>query len=907
MPDTLLRSRSKAPNAIVMVEASEMVRATADPSASLLDAPPSGVSADTHVQNSDSLTGREGSWGVWEVPRTAHTGGSWQIIDGFATEDECAAIVEACAGLEELAEPLARYAAPPTRSDYRSADASRLVSETHDVARALAERAARVTGVPQNPGNDAIMIARTSPALAPGASVDDLPGARAAREGSVDSEGFLLAPDGDVPSHRAAEDDGASSPTASHSAAASTPGIINVHHDHNRDERRSCTVFVYLSSPAAGGETFFPCAAGDLDAEDGDPLAASLLALGASGSHVAWRSPDDAHASDTAAAETETVVECEARLASIRAAGRVPREGVTEGVGCPGLLVSPRAGRAVVFWHGEGADRCAEAWHAPVAVTDDAAGPKWVMTFFKVGDGAGRAESPKTDQVPIAATRAEAEGPVGSEIDPEIDPENDPENDPEIKSPKLKSASAAESLEAEAVGAKGSTVSDDEDDVPVASLVARGVFSGARVDGGSAAANDAAPPSNVEEDEVNPSEMDAELALAALSGGGAHGATEGGSKGAKYKGCCLVDGCAMSRRQPVGNNRLPLTCPEHAGVLTLSYGGRPSRECQACRTFHSLDAFDGDNKTCETRLLRKKLRYRAKTLAAAAATGDAPKVGKKRGRPPNSVKFAQQAANQAAAQMVASQAANATSFGASSHSIDERVLAHLPPHVRAAYASAAMTPEAISAAALASASAFASEARARDQALEQHFAPARAEAERERARLAELARRDASGNGYDATRGGGGAPPVDPATRGGAGVHALLTHARFGGYDPALANHFGLGAGLGPGGLGALGLSSGALAGHQRAGGGERDAQTMAAARANQLLNVAHAIEMQAAAALMAANGVAGDPARVLQGLQGLQGMQGMQGMQGGAQGVPDHVLRRARQDAATNGGCSLM
>ena len=90
-------------------------------------------------------------------------------------------------------------------------------------------------------------------------------------------------------------------------------------------------------------------------------------------------------------------------------------------------------------------------------------------------------------------------------------------------------------------------------------------------------------------------------------------------------------------------------------------------------------------------------------------------------------------------------------------------------------------------------------ARARDQALEQHFAPARAEAERERARLAELARRDASGNGYDATRGGGGALPVDPATRGGAGVHALLTHARFGGYDPALANHFGLGAGLGPG------------------------------------------------------------------------------------------------------------
>ena len=116
LPDTLLRSRSKAPNAIVMVESSEMVCATADPSASLLDAPPSGVSADTHVQNSDSLTGEEGSWGVWEVPRTAHTGGSWQIIDGFATEDECAAIVEACAGLEELAELPGALRRAPHRS-----------------------------------------------------------------------------------------------------------------------------------------------------------------------------------------------------------------------------------------------------------------------------------------------------------------------------------------------------------------------------------------------------------------------------------------------------------------------------------------------------------------------------------------------------------------------------------------------------------------------------------------------------------------------------------------------------------------------------------------------------------------------------------------------------------------------
>ena len=58
----------------------------------------------------------------------------------------------------------------------------------------------------------------------------------------------------------------------------------------------------------------------------------------------------------------------------------------------------------------------------------------------------------------------------------------------------------------------------------------------------------------------------------------------------------------MSRGSRQGN-RLPLTCPAH-GVLTLSYGA-DNRECQACRTFHSLDAFDGDNGTCETRLLQE--------------------------------------------------------------------------------------------------------------------------------------------------------------------------------------------------------------------------------------------------------------------------------------------------------------
>jgi hypothetical protein len=37
------------------------------------------------------------------------------------------------------------------------------------------------------------------------------------------------------------------------------------------------------------------------------------------------------------------------------------------------------------------------------------------------------------------------------------------------------------------------------------------------------------------------------------------------------KGCCLVDQCAAPRKQPTTNNRLPLTCPEHAGLLAGAY------------------------------------------------------------------------------------------------------------------------------------------------------------------------------------------------------------------------------------------------------------------------------------------------------------------------------------------------
>ena len=83
----------------------------------------------------------------------------------------------------------------------------------------------------------------------------------------------------------------------------------------------------------------------------------------------------------------------------------------------------------------------------------------------------------------------------------------------------------------------------------------------------------------------------------------------------KQKWCCLVDDCFTPRKQPSEqNSRMPLTCKEHSGALVVLYGRVASRECRACRTFHPITAFDRDNKTCETRLLRKKLRYRARTM-----------------------------------------------------------------------------------------------------------------------------------------------------------------------------------------------------------------------------------------------------------------------------------------------------
>ena len=244
---------------------------------------------------------------AWLVPSTAHTGGAWAIVDGFATPEECAALIAASGGLGELDEPSARYRMPPTSADYRSADAAGLQIPA---ARDLARRAAIFTGVPANDDGDCVMLARTA-RLAPRGDEPD-----AARDdddddaASVDSEGFLLAPE----TERNADDKNAEELGAD---------LINVHHDHNRDERRTCTVFVYLSdvgAPDAGGETFFPCVGSrasvsvrtnsrrkdgadeadeadapgaSADARPSDPVADALASLGARGVHVAWAGAED--------------------------------------------------------------------------------------------------------------------------------------------------------------------------------------------------------------------------------------------------------------------------------------------------------------------------------------------------------------------------------------------------------------------------------------------------------------------------------------------------------------------------------------------------------------------------------------------------------------------------------------
>ena len=820
---------------------------------------------------------------TWAVPRTAHTGGTWSIVDGFATEEECAALVAAAGGLDELAEPLARYAAPPLRADYRSADGAAL----DGAMRPLAVRAAKFTGVPERPDADAWMIARTA-ALRSAASdpAADVPAARTAREGSVDSEGFLLAPAEDAA--RGAEDDlAAGEYRPVFPSAPSLPRVVNVHHDHNRDARRSCTTFLYLTDPArgdaspssgtvhsvvspskssAGGETFFPCAGGDALADDA--LAAKLTAAGAAGTHVVWSGDDAEEGSEG----PSLVAMCEDRLAATRRAARVPPgapPGVIENVGAPGLLVSPRVGRAVIFWHGASAGDDATAWHAPITVTERAPSAKWLATFFKTGpgptDGAEAGAAAEADRGAVLA-----EGARGAR--------------PETETKLVPGATLAELETCQVVEAETVPVNEEEEEEEGSSSDEEVKEEGVEEEGVKEEVKEAgtAATATLSEEEVS-----AEHALMALGEEPAAPIPRGvpTAKG-KPRGMCLVDDCQNPRKHLTSKNpRLPLVCTEHAKALTVMYGGVPSRECQACRTFHPLDAFDSDNMTCETRLLRKKLRYRAKTLVAAAEfRADGNPAPKKRGRPSN-------ASRAAAAQAEAMRKGSEPSRGDQTLVGSNRLnTSALPPHLRAEPAAAIpMNPLTVAAAAEASAAQFMAQVRARhesdaradpananrvNQARVVQVAQAQAQVAQAHAQMAQAqAHQEAQREAMlrNALYGPGAAAgllahPGSPGNMLGNVAHVPAA---------TLANILALqGAGLqgaGLQGLGANGRANAAAAELPGApveaprGAGDAAAAAAAAAaagaggedprvalqRANHLLQVAHAIEMQAAAALL--------------------------------------------------------
>ena len=602
----------------------------------------------------------------WRLPDTKQTGGVWQIIDGFATPEECRALVaDAKQGLaESLREPLRRFADPPLLGVvYRSADATALASKALS---ALSAKAADVTNVGINEAKDSVMVAHTSARVASpeneraegeaegAVGGDDGKEGDAAREDSVDSEGFLLRED------RAKDGD-----------ASRWARLVNCHHDHNRDDLRACTVFVYLSdvervalgdtdgdassAPSPGGEKFFPCVTGDTDPREGDELRARLALHGKRGTHLVFHDnfgdddSDDSSEDLPIAAEFGhlaregaveegsveeggvedggveegtvedegvedggveglramggvdgmavpeggtgdnegmklTMAECEARYAAVRHHGRHPTRGecpesmrgtVFEGDGVPGLLIRPKEGRAVVFWHGDDAGTSPEAWHAPACV-EEGSSDKWLVTFFKVPVGAERKAKPVEEAIvpggfhslpnrgsisiaaadPFASISAAASGGAAHEVNiggVMLDAATRGNEDAATTSSMMKLGlmSASTSYPAAATAA-GHT------------LQAGGNAYAYSHDLGSLVSATTAP--------GNPA------AFGHTSAGLVYKPNKRGQNIDKQKWCCLVDNCMIPRKQPVDQGaRLPLTCPHHQGALVVVYEGVASR------------------------------------------------------------------------------------------------------------------------------------------------------------------------------------------------------------------------------------------------------------------------------------------------------------------------------------------
>jgi len=321
-----------------------------------------------------------------------------EVVDGFATAAECAHLRELAKAQQEFSIESIQYAGVAC---YQSAHAEVDLRHADVVLQALERRFASVWGQDGEGGGgegrtadaDDVMIARTG--LWDPARHDELravkqlmmtqddttaehpPGGTAVRvvesDDSCDSEGFRLRPMADH------EDE-----------SVQARALMNLHHDHNNNKARHCTLMVYLTTlpEEACGETFFPAA----DARADDDVLVALDKLYRSGRYIVQH-PDAGEV--VPEDELEVLYECEARYHQVKHAPQSATtvEGVRRSAECAGLLLTPKEGRAVLFSHHEGGrGSMGAAWHAPCTVREHHAtvgnkcdgGGKWLVTFFKV-------------------------------------------------------------------------------------------------------------------------------------------------------------------------------------------------------------------------------------------------------------------------------------------------------------------------------------------------------------------------------------------------------------------------------------------------------------------------------------------------------------------------------------------
>ena len=317
--------------------------------------------------------------------------------------------------------------------------------------------------------------------------------------------------------------------------------------------------------------------------------------------------------------------------------------------------------------------------------------------------------------------------------------------------------------------------------------------------------------------------------------------------------------------------------------------------------------------TAITRRARLAVHLDARYRDARRRRGDggrSSKVGKKRGRPPNSVKFAQQAANQGC------RAGDGVAGGERARRprrllplIDERDPAHLAAARPSGCASAAMTQRRLERGA-GPRGASPLDARARLFAIEQLFAPA-CGGPSERAAIAELA--PPEGAGARIRRRGGRRRLLASTPRRAGAQAARPPHARsVRRADPALANRVGLGAGLGPG-VSARSVSrTGRCDWTPEPPVSDRGAVTKTMGqRAPSFVSVAHAIEMSRRRRRRCMGRMASRRSRA--GFCRVCGSAGMQGMQGGCRGcraragVPTQYSNEMLEDAPQTGDAPWM